>query len=194
VKLTKFFLQILLLLLVMRASLADQNRFSSFVNSPTPAHYDAIVTDLKIQTGKYKEWSSFQDNSNEWAKFIRLAETANALAVDLSVKLAPKTDGAYLEDLCRAVGMNIRSQPELILRTLQKNQASEYQQSCMLMLLPESTIDKDDAKIAELEARATAISAVKNPELSDYKEISLMMLYDKIYTLRGEKPFLKRRW
>ena len=191
-KLTKFLLQILWLSLVMRISLAEENQFVSFVNSPASAQYEVIVTDFKVQTGKYDEWSNFQRNYKEWAKFLRLVKTSNALAVDLAVKLAPKTDGGNLEDLCRAVGMNIRFHPELILRVLQRNRASEYRQSCMLLMLPESTVDKTDAMIGELEARAAAISTVKNPDMSDYKEMVLKILYDEIYSLRGEKPFLKK--
>ena len=61
-------------------------------------------------------------------------------------------------------------------------------------MLSLSTVDNLDAKLVELEARVAAIQSVKNPELSDYKETALMILYDHIYTLRGEKPFLKRRW
>ncbi len=192
VKLIKYFLQILLLSLLMRVSLAEENLFVSFANSPTPARYDAIITDLKVQTAEYTEWSSFQRNYKEWAKFLRLVETSDALAIDLAIKLAPKTDGGNLEDVCRAVGKNIRPYPELILRALQKNQASEYRQSCMLTLLPESTVDKTDAMISELEARVAAISIVKNPELADYREKALMILYDQIYFLRGEKPFLRK--
>jgi hypothetical protein len=195
VKLTRLLFHILLLSLLMRVSLAEENRFVSFVNTPTFAQYDVIVADLKIQTAEYQEWNSFQRNYKEWAKFIRLIETSNALAVDLAIKIVPKTDGGNLEDLCRAVGMNIRSHPELILRVLQKNQASEYRQSCILTMLPENTVDKLDAKLIELEARAAAISTVKNPELLNYKEMALMILHGEIYSLRGVRgdiPFLKK--
>src|SRR4030066_2111817 len=185
VKLNKFFLQFLLLSLLMQVSLAEENLFVSFVNNPTPAQYDAIVADLKVQTAEYQEWISFQRKHKEWARYLHLVEAANPLAVDLANKLAPKTDGGNLEDLCRAVGMNIGSHPELILRVLQKNQANEYQQSGMLTMLPMNTVDKLDAKPAELDTRVAAISTVKNPELSDCKEMALTILYDRIYFLRG---------
>ncbi len=196
VKLTKLFVQILLLSLLMRVSLAEENRFVSFANNPTLARYDAIVADLKVQTAEYKEWSSFQRNYKEWAKFLRLVEASNALAVDLANKLAPKTDGGNLEDLCRAVGMNVRSHPELVLQVLKNNRTSEYQLGCRLTMLPKSTVDKIDAMLVELEARVAAISTVKNPELSDYKEKALMILNDEINSLRSERgdiPFLRRK-
>ena len=92
--------------------------------------------------------------------------------------------------------MNVRSHPELVLQVLKKNRVSEYQLGCRLTMLPKSTIDKIDTMLVELEARAAAISTVKNLELSDYKKMAMTILYDEIYSLRGARgdiPFQKRR-
>lgn len=192
-KLMQFLLQVLFLSLLTTAAFAEENRFVSFVKEPTPLNYDAIVMGLKRQANEYDDWRVFQRDYKAWSKYLRLVESANVLAIDLAVKLVPKTDGGNLEDLCRAVGANIRPHPELVLRAFQKNQSSKAQQNCMLTLLPESAVDDTAAKLRELEARVAAVSTVVNSELSDHKENALTILYDYIYFLRGEKPFLKKK-
>jgi len=171
--------------------LAEENRFVSFVDNPTSATYDAIVTNLKARTAAHKEWSSFQRDYKALAKFLHLVETSNAVAVDLAIKLAPDTDGGNLEDLCRAVGKNIRPHPELVLRVLRQNQLGENGQRCMLDVLPSNTVDNIDAQIGELAARVAAISVVNNPELSEYKRKALTILDDDLHSLRNVKSELK---
>jgi hypothetical protein len=173
-------------------SIADGNPISIFVNAPTPENYNMVVLGLKANKVTNNEWVDFQKNYKEMAKFIQLVESSNALAIDLSIRLMPISGGGNLEDICRAVGGNIRSNPVLILQKLKENQASENLQKCVLLILPVSTVDNNNSMVAELEARVAAVAKVDDQRLREYKLSALSILNNEVYFLRGEKSFIIR--
>ena len=154
-----------------------------FLKHPNKRTYIGLVNVAGGHVREDCKSALLKPNVND--SLLRIVETGNPWAIKVLVDGLHSLDGGDLEDAHRALGVSAEKNPKTILRLYAEKRISSVGLSSSMQMLPESLVDNTQGRIARLVQRSKIISAIKEPDLREARDIALEALKDRIVDERA---------
>ncbi len=182
---------ILALVLVFHgaSAVAAENVFIDFVRDPIQRTHSAIE-ERAVDT-LAREWMEFTSRKSDMNRFVKLINEANHLALDVAIKMASHGRRRF-KDICDAVGMQIKKEPDRILSAMHRHSISAGLAETLFGCMPlHLFVDNIDARITETQLRMDAVSGVRDVSLADLRSKGLAHYRQMMDTLNEAKRTLQ---
>jgi hypothetical protein len=160
-------------------------QWNEFLLNPGDQTLSILTNGTAADAGECRE--DLAPNQKQRRQLLALIEKGNQWGFRAALLVSPCWDGSDAEDFYRASGIFFERLPCTFLRILEERRTSDTQLRLMLTMLPLSTVDDFDEKLAMIRKRISILRGINDAALSDLKGKALVFLINE------ETKFMKIR-